>query len=369
MKAIFNNKSGTVGSTIRGTLGSGLFVGAAILGFLSTNQAQVQTCTPPPPNMLSWWPGDGNANDIQGSDNGSLQNGVAFVPGMVGQAFSFDGVDDKVFINDIFPFHVPQDVTLDFWLKFTPSTHQAVFWTRPDDTDADRFNIYVNGDGTFGFDYRSPDGTLHPLISGIAIAPDTWTHLAITRVGSVYSLYTNGVLVASATDDFPDLPTSSGWQFSGRSGYIYHGLLDEVEIFSRALSQPEIQAIYNAGSAGKCKAPPYSAKVQQPINADGTSIFTAKRGVIPVKFILSQGGVATCNLPPATIAVTRTAGASPGTVNESIYSMAADSGSNFKISSCQYNYNLAGSSLGAGTYRVDIKINGTVVGSATFTLN
>jgi hypothetical protein len=32
------------------------------------------------------------------------------------------------------------------------------------------------------------------------------------------------------------------------------GLVDEVEILNRALSASEIQAIFNAGSAGKCKA-------------------------------------------------------------------------------------------------------------------
>jgi hypothetical protein len=51
----------------------------------------------------------------------------------------------------------------------------------------------------------------------------------------------------------------------------------------------------------------YAAQVQQPINADGTSVFNVRRGVVPVKFTLTQGGVATCALPPATIAVTRTA--------------------------------------------------------------
>src|SRR6476646_9109089 len=34
------------------------------------------TCTPPPPNMVGWWPGDGNANDIQDGNNGILQNGA-----------------------------------------------------------------------------------------------------------------------------------------------------------------------------------------------------------------------------------------------------------------------------------------------------
>ena len=32
-----------------------------------------------------------------------------------------------------------------------------------------------------------------------------------------------------------------------------NGLIDEADIYDRALSQPEIQAIVNAGSAGKCK--------------------------------------------------------------------------------------------------------------------
>jgi len=88
-----------------------------------------------------------------------------------------------------------------------------------------------------------------------------------------------------------------------------------------------------------------------------------------VRFNLTLGGVATCDLPPATIAVTRTAGGVIGQVNESDYSGNADTGSNFRISSCQYVYNLNARALGAGTYRVDILINGQVVGSATFGLN
>jgi hypothetical protein len=83
---------------------------------------------------------------------------------------------------------------------------------------------------------------------------------------------------------------------------------------------------------------------------------------------LTQGGVATCELPPATIAVTRTAGGTTGQIDESIYVMAADNGSNFRIDSCQYVYNLSASALGVGTYRVDIMINAQVVGSGVFQL-
>jgi len=90
----------------------------------------------------------------------------------------------------------------------------------------------------------------------------------------------------------------------------------------------------------------------------------------PVKFTLTQNNVATCALPPAMIAVTRTAGGTLGTIDESIYTMAADNGSGFRIDStaCQYIYNLASSSLGVGVYRIDIIINGKVVGNAVFAL-
>jgi hypothetical protein len=113
---------------------------------------------------------------------------------------------------------------------------------------------------------------------------------------------------------------------------------------------------------------PYSAQVQQPINADGTSVFNVRRGVVPVKFALTQGGVATCALPSATIALTRTAGGTIGSIDETTYSGSADTGSNFRIDSCQYVYNLSSGALGVGTYRVDIIINDQVIGSASFQL-
>ena len=87
-----------------------------------------------------------------------------------------------------------------------------------------------------------------------------------------------------------------------------------------------------------------------------------------MKFSLTCNGNATCDLPPATIVVTRTGGGVIGEINESVYSGPADSGPNFRTLGCQYHYNLTSSALGVGTYRVDILIDGQVVGSAIFRL-
>lgn len=79
---------------------------------------------------------------------------------------------------------------------------------------------------------------------------------------------------------------------------------------------------------------------------------------------------ATCNLPAATIKVTKLAGAGPGPVNEPESIQPADNNTNFRVVDCKYMYNLASSSLsGVGTYKVEAVINGTpAAGAATFHL-
>lgn len=75
----------------------------------------------------------------------------------------------------------------------------------------------------------------------------------------------------------------------------------------------------------------------------------------------------TCNLPAATIDVTKIAPTPDGSINEQpVQGSLADSGNAFRVVDCKYQYNLAIPSLkGMGTYRVEIKINGTSVPTPT----
>jgi hypothetical protein len=96
---------------------------------------------------------------------------------------------------------------------------------------------------------------------------------------------------------------------------------------------------------------PYVAVVVQPIKADGTSVFSANRGVVPVKFTLTSDGMPTCQLPTATVSLARIAGAVVGPVTETDYLLGADDGLNVRVdaASCEYACNLGSSSPGAGT--------------------
>ena len=249
-------------SLIPFSLASALAVSALII-FAPIN-TRADTCTPPPPDMVNWWPGDGIAIDIQGSNDATPVNGATFAPGKVGQAFSFDGVNDVVSVPDnpsltlgAGPF------SIDLWVKFNLLAGREPFIAH--DEGGGNTNKWI-----FWYDAvgeQLPGPALRFAINGPGIGPvDTifapwnpntgqWYHVGVTRNGSTYTLYIDGLAVTTATNTIaipdPTVPLTIG----KAEAYLLHGLIDEVEIFHRTLSDSEIQAIYNAGSAGKCKPP------------------------------------------------------------------------------------------------------------------
>src|SRR6185503_1475674 len=58
----------------------------------------------------------GNGSDLQGGNSGNLQGNTSFVPGVVGQAFRFDGAGDGVVVGNPANLHL-QNFTIESWLR------------------------------------------------------------------------------------------------------------------------------------------------------------------------------------------------------------------------------------------------------------
>jgi hypothetical protein len=224
------------------------------VGLLTLPDVLRADCTPPPPGLVAWWPGDGNANDIIGANHGTLVgNATAIGIGIVGQAFSLDGVNAAVTAgtNSFFDFGGGSaDFSIEAWVKpaVLPSFSTGFASKSAGDFDGWVFGMF--SDGTLLF---SGAGNWYVGSGPRVVVPGVWSHVAVTHAGGAYTLYCNGSYVGSG----------SGGAWTGSAAPLglgvnpprqnYNGLLDEVGIYSRALSSNEVAAIHAAGSAGKCE--------------------------------------------------------------------------------------------------------------------
>jgi hypothetical protein len=217
-----------------------------------------QGCLPAPTGLVSWWQGQNNANDIIGTNNGTLQNGVGFTNGEVGQAFSFNGSNQCV--------RIPYSPSLGF------TTYTVETWIKPTGPVNDPENqavVFAQGNGLAQLLVRTGvngvlvafqfghNGGFYAVVS-TEIPIGQFTHVAGTWDGTTLSLYTNGVLSTQVAAEAS--PADSGCDFfiggfnnsCGYVGQYFNGLVDEVSYYNRALSLIEVQSIFSAGSAGKC---------------------------------------------------------------------------------------------------------------------
>ena len=219
------------------------------------------SCTQAPQGMVSWWPGDGNATDIQDGNHGTLVNGATFAPGKVGLGFSFGGTGDYVEIPHSPTLDLMAAHAVDLWVKvaaYPPANTYAVLVNKWVYNLEDKY-LSVGPAGNVFYYLVVPFGA--PLASSTSLTPGNWYHIAGTYDGTTAKIYINGVLDASKPAS-GNTGNSTGKLYFGHNPdrvtagepfVPFKGQLDEIEWFNRALSAAEITAIFKADSAGKCK--------------------------------------------------------------------------------------------------------------------
>jgi hypothetical protein len=230
------------------------------------------SCFPPPSGLVGWWPAEGNANDIAGTNNGVLQGGAtATATGFVGLAFSMDGTNGFVQIPDASSLK-PTNLTIEAWVNFSgldsalsgtaPAGDQyIVFKQNSRSTQFEGYSLEkfrVGGGDVFMFTVGSASGTEVFLPSATLISTGVWYHVAAVRGSNFMQLYVNGQLDNQTNVNFPQdygtQPLLFGSSLDPTWDGKFKGRLDEVSLYNRALGSNEIAGIYAAGSAGKCSS-------------------------------------------------------------------------------------------------------------------
>ena len=183
------------------------------------------------------------------ANNGITKSGPVISEGLLGNAMSFDGIDDYVQFASSPSFNVSGAVSVSVWIKLAylpselPLSYGAVF-----DSESDNYVLYEDkGNNQLRFKVTTSNGAARPAISAVDLKTGVWIHVAGVYDGVNAMIYLNGILKGT----LPLTGTVNTGQVamlgkSGTSGTpsYFKGSIDDLQIFNKAISPAEIMDTY-----------------------------------------------------------------------------------------------------------------------------
>ncbi len=222
-----------------------------------------------PGGMLAWWPGEGAVGEIIGGHHVAVATGSqSYVAGKVGQAFSFNGIDQSATTTVATELMNQVPLTIEGWVKPGARSSGSINDPLPPNVigndqvnlgghgfgvhiypDGSKLNIGVQGQG---IDFRN--------IPGVTFLPDEWVHIAVVYSPGQAKTYVNGQLVDTVSyiqAPMEGSPVVRIGRHNDDTGYgtrrFFKGAIDELSLYGRALGDAEITAIHLASAGGKAR--------------------------------------------------------------------------------------------------------------------
>jgi hypothetical protein len=201
-------------------------------------------------NLIGWWKLDDGSGTVArdsshafNGNDGKLVGDAKWVKGKKGGALRLNG-GQYVSLGDIFQGGY-SEISIACWVKHSRSQWQNIVersaWDNPDG-----IGLMMDYNGTsVTFGHYGIVGAS----SKVNVQDNQWHHVAGTmrQSGSdyIYSIYVDGKLDNTATNSTGLTATTHGWAIGARydGTWTYRGLVEDVRIYDRALSDSEIQAI------------------------------------------------------------------------------------------------------------------------------
>lgn len=225
--------------------GSGSYTGR-VIGYVYP--VETAGCAPRPTGLSHWWRAEGDAADVVNNLNGTAGNGVTFGDGKVGQAFYLDGSAGHIALPSV-PYGGAAELTVSAWVKPAAGGEamQAIFSS----TETAFVHLQLSQAGNIVVYTDAGVVTLPNVSLGSSAG---WTHLTLSVKPGETVLYVNGAEHGRSTMTFTTVSATQSLRIGSgyQSGRNFKGGIDEIQLYTRALSAAEIESIYAAGSGGVC---------------------------------------------------------------------------------------------------------------------
>jgi hypothetical protein len=218
--------------------------------------------------LVGWWKLDGDVSDSSGNASDGIKEGeTTYELGRLGQALKLDGDDWVVIPNSVlFDFTNDSDFTFSTWISTDANNGTIISKTLPDNQAPGMKTFFIQ-DGSPVFDV----GYVGPVNSTVTVNDNRWHQIAVTiecstsRDNDTVTLYVDGEFAGSKDDwninryseqDEFTLKIGTGAEALLEDGEVgdpgmgtWKGLLDDVRIYSYALSADELATIYESAMA------------------------------------------------------------------------------------------------------------------------
>jgi len=203
------------------------------------------------PALVGWWTFDEGSGNIAADSSGNGNDGTLNGPvewtteGKLGGAMKFTGPYNYIQIQDSPSLDMTREITITAWINPSWTGNNRIMQKSSGGGDNQYRLLKEWGDFmVFHLPGLTPD-----RIDVTGLPPlGEWTHLAATYDGSSMKVYYDGVVVGEQ-DSSGQLGTSDGTLCIGTkhetapAGDEYNGMLDDVRIYNRALTQSEIKRL------------------------------------------------------------------------------------------------------------------------------
>jgi len=177
--------------------------------------------------------------DFSGNGNGGLVSNPNWTVGRYGGALLFNGTDALVTVAHSPPLNLGSGMTLEAWVNPARlSTDWADVIYKANDA------YYLEASSAAGPPAVGGRSLATPLLAPNVLPAGIWSHLAATYDGITLRLYLNGTQVASRSQSGTIESSTEPLTIGGDNiyGQFFQGVIDEVRIYSRALTPAEIQS-------------------------------------------------------------------------------------------------------------------------------
>jgi hypothetical protein len=216
------------------------YLSDGLVGYWKLDETSANTCTGGVNDSC-----DASGNSLDGAWGGNATNAV----GRFGPGVTFDGTTDYISISDNTAIKPPNDLTISFWVNLRTLSRTNVIMSK-DGSGGGGYYVQVDSSNVLQFGWRNSSSTLYTVNypGNVSAYANIWIHVVAVKNNNNLYIYLNGVQgtnVTATTGTIKDTPDPLYLGAASSNSNTIDGVLDDVRIFNRALSQADALHLYN----------------------------------------------------------------------------------------------------------------------------